>query len=256
MEIIIVDTPAEVAAIAADFIGDHANRGGNIGVATGSTPLATYQELIRRYQAGQVSFRDSSFFALDEYVGLPYEHEQSYHSVIYNEFSNHVDVDPDRVHIPAGMAADLEAACRDYERAIDDAGGIAIQLLGIGTNGHIGFNEPSSSLQSLTRVKTLHPQTVADNARFFDSAEQVPVHVLTQGLGTISRAGQLLLLATGAAKARAIAATVEGPLTAAVPASVLQLHPKATVVIDREAASLLEHADYYEFVYANKPGRG
>ena len=253
MEIIIVDSEAEVANIASDYLAHYANKGANLGVATGSTPLATYRELIRRHRAGDVTFKDCSFFALDEYVGLPIEHEQSYYHVIHNEFSDHVDVDPARVHIPDGLADDIGAACEDYERKIIEAGGIHIQLLGIGTNGHVGFNEPASSFSSLTRIKTLHPQTVLDNARFFDSADDVPYHVVTQGLGTISRAGHLLLLATGTAKAHAIAASIEGPLSVSMPASVLQLHPRATVVIDQAAASELKNKEYYEFTYAHKP---
>lgn len=252
MEIIIVDTPADVANIAANYLGHYANEGANIGVATGSTPLATYRELIRRYEAHEVTFKDCSFFALDEYVGLPTAHEQSYYHVIHNEIADHIDIDPANVHLPNGLAEDIPAACEGYERMIADAGGIDIQLLGIGANGHIGFNEPSSSLSSLTRIKTLHPQTVADNSRFFDSPDDVPHHVLTQGLGTISRAGHLLLLATGSGKAPAVAAAVEGPVSASCPASILQMHPQATIVVDREAASQLKNKEYYEFTYANK----
>lgn len=173
--------------------------------------------------------------------------------MIHNEFSDHVDIDPQRVHIPDGMASDIDAACKAYEQAIVDAGGVDIQLLGIGSNGHIGFNEPSSSLSSVTRLKTLHPQTVKDNSRFFDSPEQVPYQVVTQGLGTISRARHLLLLATGSGKAHAIAAAAEGPITATVPASIIQMHPKATVIVDRAAAAELKNSEYYEFTYAHKP---
>lgn len=252
MEIIIVESDAEVANVASNYLAHYANKGANIGVATGSTPLATYRELIHRYEAGEVTFKDCQFFALDEYVGLPIEHEQSYYHVIHSELSDHVDIDPKNVHLPNGLAEDMAAACADYERKIIDAGGIDIQLLGIGSNGHIGFNEPSSSLSSVTRVKTLHPQTVKDNSRFFDSPEQVPYHVLTQGLGTISRAGHLLLLATGAGKAAAVAAAAEGPVSASVPASILQMHPQATVVVDCAAAANLKNKEYYEFTYAHK----
>lgn len=253
MEIIVCDSPNDVALKAADILQGYANDGATLGVATGSTPLATYQELIRRHKAGEVSFKGCKMFALDEYVGLPIEHEQSYYSVIHNELSDHVDIDPKDVHIPNGLAEDIAAGCADYEQAINDAGGIDVQLLGIGANGHVGFNEPTSSLSSLTRMKTLHPQTVADNARFFDSAEEVPVHVVTQGLGTIQRAGQLLLLATGEQKAFAISQLVEGPLSAACPASVLQIHPHATVIVDEAAASKLNNVDYYKFIQQNKP---
>lgn len=253
MEIIICETPKDVAFRAADVIQEYANQDAVLGVATGSTPLATYQELIRRHRAGEVSFKNTTMFALDEYVGLPIEHDQSYYHVIHSEFSDHVDVDPTNVHIPDGLAEDLAGACADYEQAIVDAGGIDLQLLGVGTNGHVGFNEPSSSLSSLTRQKTLHPQTVHDNARFFDSSEEVPVHVVTQGLGTISRAGHLLLLATGENKANAVANLVEGPLSASCPASILQVHPQATVIVDAAAASQLHNTDYYEFIQKHKP---
>ena len=189
MEIIVCDSPHDVAVQAADILQGYANEGGVLGVATGSTPLLTYQELIRRHKAGEVSFAGCTMFALDEYVGLPIEHEQSYYRVIHDEFSDHVDIDPADVHIPNGLADDVPAACAEYEQAIVDAGGIDVQLLGIGTNGHVGFNEPASSLSSLTRMKTLHPQTVADNARFFNSVDEVPIHVVTQGLALSSAPG-------------------------------------------------------------------
>lgn len=253
MEIIVCDSPHDVAVQAADILQGYANEGGVLGVATGSTPLLTYQELIRRHKAGEVSFAGCTMFALDEYVGLPIEHEQSYYRVIHDEFSDHVDIDPADVHIPNGLADDVPAACAEYEQAIVDAGGIDVQLLGIGTNGHVGFNEPASSLSSLTRMKTLHPQTVADNARFFNSLDEVPIHVVTQGLGTIQRAGQLVLIATGEHKAHAVAQLAEGPLSASCPASVLQIHPHATVIVDEAAASKLHNVDYYKFIQQNKP---
>lgn len=253
MEIFIKESAEDVAKLAADIIGSYANAGKTLGVATGSTPLSTYQELIRRHRAGEVTFKNTRMFALDEYVGLPFENEQSYHHVIHSELSDHVDVPPENVHIPNGMAQDIPAACAEYEQAIEDAGGIDIQLLGIGTDGHIGFNEPSSSLASVTRMKTLHPQTVEDNARFFDSPEEVPYHVITQGLGTILRAGHLLLLATGKNKAEAVHLACEGAVSSSVPASILQLHPRATVIVDRAAASKLVNTRYYEFTDAHRP---
>lgn len=254
MEIVIRPTAAGVAATAAGIIAARVRAGPAVlGLATGSTPLATYGELIRQHREEGLSFAECASFNLDEYVGLPTDHPESYRSVIRRDFTSRVDLGEDAVGAPDGAAADLAAESARYEAAIDAAGGVDVQLLGIGTDGHIGFNEPGSSLRSLTRVKTLAAQTRRDNSRFFASATDVPVHVLTQGLGTISRARHLLLLATGAGKAAAVAAMVEGPLAAFCPASVLQLHPHATVVIDEPAASRLTLANYYRYVLANKP---
>lgn len=250
MDILIRSTPAEVAVEAADILAHYANAGATLGLATGSTPVATYRELIARYERGEVSFARSRAFLLDEYLGLDRHHEQSYYSTIRREFTSHVDVDDAAVHSPAGEAQDATAAASaaaEYEEAIRAAGGVDVQLLGIGANGHVGFNEPSSSLCSRTRVMTLHPQTVRDNARFFDDPADVPRHVLTQGLGTISEACHLLLLATGEHKASAVRAMVEGPLSAHCPASILQLHPRATVIVDEAAAAQLEEREYYRY---------
>ncbi|MBC3185684.1 glucosamine-6-phosphate deaminase [Corynebacterium sp. zg-331] len=253
MEILIRPTPQEVAEQAATIISGYAREGSTLGLSTGSTPLATYRELIRRHREEGLSFAHTQMFLLDEYIGLPYDHPQSYHATIRREFTAQVDVHDDRVHAPAGMAEDLIRATADYERDIEAAGGVDLQLLGVGTNGHIGFNEPGSSLNSLTRIKTLHPQTVADNARFFDSPERVPRQVITQGLGTIQRARHLLLLATGRRKAEAVRRLVEGPLAASCPASILQWHRHATVLVDEEAAALLHDASYYRSVEEHKP---
>lgn len=247
MEVIIRDSAAEVATVAADILGGYFRPGGVIGVATGSTPLATYAEIIARARAGRLKTRGVEFFALDEYVGLGRDHPQSYYQTLRCELIDPLGVEPARLHVPDAAAAER------YEDAIAAAGGIDCQLLGVGKNGHIGFNEPGSSLNSLTRWKTLHPQTVADNSRFFASAEEVPRHVVTQGLGTIQRAGHLLLLATGANKQDAVAGLVEGPLSAACPASILQWHRHATVVVDAAAAAGLRNREYYEFAEANKP---
>ena len=251
MQIIIRETAGEVATAAADVLVDHVRRGATLGLATGSTPVATYKELIRRHRDGDISFAGCRAFLLDEYIGLPPEHEQSYHRTIRREFTDHVDIDDAEVASPDGMAADPYAAADAYEQAIIAAGGIDVQLLGVGTNGHIGFNEPGTALTMPTHVDTLHPQTIADNARFFDSAADVPVHVLTQGLGTIQRAGHLVLLATGRHKAAAVASLAEGPLTTMCPASVLQLHTNVTVIVDEDAASGLKNLEYYRFVEAN-----
>jgi glucosamine-6-phosphate deaminase len=223
-----------------------------LGLATGDSPLPLYHSL-RRAAAAGADLSEVRGFALDEYVGLPPDHPASYHSVIWREVVEPLGLCPDRVQVPDGMADDVPAACAAYEKAIRDSGGIDVQILGIGTDGHIGFNEPSSSLTSRTRIKTLTHQTRRDNARFFGAVEDVPRHCITQGLGTIMEARQLLLLASGEGKADAVAHAVEGPVGAICPASVLQLHEHATVIVDEAAASRLRLADYYRETYANKP---
>lgn len=226
-----------------------------LGLATGSTPLAVYRDLARRVREGSLSLSHARAFLLDEYVGLAADHPERYRTFIARELEAHVDFAPGAVQGPdvSGQGADLLAACGAYEQAIREAGGIDVQLLGIGTDGHIGFNEPGSSLASRTRLKTLTDQTRKDNARFFPSPDDVPRHVVTQGIGTILDARHLVLLAFGEAKAHAVAQAVEGPVTAMVPASALQLHPHATVVVDDPAASRLQLAEYYRETWAHKP---
>ncbi|MDR1212516.1 MAG: glucosamine-6-phosphate deaminase [Propionibacteriaceae bacterium] len=224
-----------------------------IGVATGSSPLKAYAALADLIRSGRLDLGQASAFALDEYVGLPWGHPQSYHEAIRQTVTEPLGLDPARVHVPNGFAGDLAQAARDYEHAIADAGGVDIQILGVGSNGHVGFNEPTSSLSSRTRIKTLTEQTRLDNQRFFESLDQVPRHCLTQGLGTIMDARHVVLVACGAPKARAIRAIVEGPITALWPGSVLQLHRRATIVVDEAAASELELADYYRKMYADLP---
>lgn len=253
MEILIRPTPAEVAVTAADILEGYVRADATLGLATGSTPTPTYRELIRRHREEGLTFRGCRAFLLDEYYGLPREHEQSYYATIRREFTSHVDIDDASVHSPDGTVTDYAAAAAAYEEAIRAAGGVDVQILGVGTNGHVGFNEPSSSLSSRTRLKTLHPQTVTDNARFFGSPEAVPRHVITQGLGTILAARHLLLLATGAGKAAAVRDLVEGPVSAHCPASILQLHRRATVVVDEDAASALANTEYYRFAEQNPP---
>jgi glucosamine-6-phosphate deaminase len=192
-------------------------------------------------------------FALDEYVGIAPGHPESYRSVIAREVVEPLGLDPARIRTPDGSLAGIERAGADYDAAITAAGGIDLQILGIGTDGHIGFNEPGSSFASLTRIKTLTQQTREDNARFFDSIDDVPMHCITQGLGTILRARHLVLLAFGKAKAEAVAGAVEGPVTASLPGSAIQLHPHTTVVVDEAAAARLRFADYYRYTYDNKP---
>ncbi|MBT1665153.1 glucosamine-6-phosphate deaminase [Curtobacterium flaccumfaciens] len=255
MEIIILPTPDEVGRVAAAKIASVVAKKPSavIGLATGSSPQGIYTDLQRRVQAGEISFAEARGFALDEYVGIPLEHPESYAAVIARDVVAPLGFDASRVRVPDGRAADLEFAAKEYDAAISAAGGIDVQILGIGANGHIGFNEPTSSFASRTRIKTLAPSTRDANARFFDSPEQVPTHCMTQGLGTILEARELVLVAQGASKAAAVAAAIEGPLSSFVPGSALQLHEHATVVVDEEAAAGLQLADYYRYTYANKP---
>ncbi len=252
-EVIIVPTAADAGAIVADEIANLIARRPDavLGLATGSTPLPVYEALRSRLDGVDVS--QVRGFALDEYVGIDPAHPESYRSVITKEVVEPLGLDPARIQTPNGALETIAHAGDDYERAIAAAGGIDLQILGIGTSGHIGFNEPGSSFASRTRVKTLIEQTREDNARFFDSVDDVPMHCITQGLGTILDARHLFLLAFGEGKAEAIAGAVEGPVSSALPGSAIQLHPHVTVVIDEAAASRLEHADYYRYAFANKP---
>src|SRR3954452_20711442 len=254
MEVVIRQYEQQCGVTAADIIADAVGSGApTLGLATGSSPLSVYRELIRRHRKDGLSFAEAQAFLLDEYVGLAPTHPQSYAHVIRAEFTNHIDIDSERVHSPDGVAQDIFTAAVAYDELIADAGPVDVQLLGIGVNGHIGFNEPGSSLGSRTRVKTLTEQTRRDNARFFTGIDEVPRHVITQGLGTISSARHLVLIATGAHKAEAVAAAVEGPLTASCPASVLQLHPHVTVVVDEAAATQLDNADFYRYALKHRP---
>ncbi|AEF41890.1 glucosamine-6-phosphate deaminase [Hoyosella subflava] len=243
MEIRIEAHVAHVAVSAADVLESYVRSGPvTLGLATGSTPVPTYRELIRRHREEGLSFARSRAFLLDEYVGLARSHPESYYSVIRSEFVSHVDLADTAVQSPAGQAADPEQEAARYEAAIRSAGGVDVQVLGIGSNGHIGFNEPGEHLDSRTHVGLLAEQTRTDNARFFESIDDVPRRCITQGLGTIREARHLLLIATGAAKADALAAALHGPVTSDCPASVLQLHDHVTVIADKAAASRLQRA--------------
>lgn len=255
MEVVIAPGPA-LARLAADAIEALLRRRPDavLGLATGSSPLAVYDELARRHAEDGLSFARARAFMLDEYVGLPAEHPERYRNVIETEIASRVDFAPGAVQGPDGLAADLVEACAGYERAIADAGGVDVQLLGIGTDGHVAFNEPGSSLASRTRIKTLTRQTREDNARFFGGdVDRVPTHCLTQGLATIMSARHLVLLASGRGKAEAVHQLVEGPVSAMWPATILQHHPHVTVLVDDAAASRLQLADYYRETYAAKP---
>jgi glucosamine-6-phosphate deaminase len=254
VEVVIVPTADEVARVVAGIVTRLVTtRPAVLGLATGTSPLGVYRRLIEEHRAGRVSFAACDVVLLDEYVGLPADHPETYRAVIRREFTDHVDLAPERLHGPDVWTTDLPAACAQYDRLLAGLGGVDLQLLGIGADGHVGFNEPGSSLGSRTRLKTLTKATRADNARFFASAEEVPRHVVTQGLGTISDARHVVLIAVGERKAAPVASAVEGPLTALCPASVIQLHPHTTVVLDEAAAGGLTLADYYREAYAGKP---
>lgn len=252
-EVVILESKAAAGALVADEIVRLIDEVKNpvLGLATGSTPLPVYQALRERLTGHDVSHVRG--FALDEYVGLDAAHPESYRSVITREVIEPLGLDPELIRVPNGDLETIRHAGDDYERDIIEAGGVDIQLLGIGTDGHIGFNEPGSSFASTTRLKTLTEQTREDNARFFDSLDEVPRHCITQGLGTILRARHLVLLAFGESKADAVAAALEGPVSAILPASAVQLHPHVTVVLDEAAASKLALRDYYRYSYDNKP---
>ena len=248
----VIAAPDELARLAAGAIEKllRSRPDAVLGLATGSSPLPIYVELVRLHDDEGLSFARATAFTLDEYVGLPAEHPQRYLNVIEHEFAERVDFATGAVHGPDGLASDLSASYA----AITQAGGVDLQILGIGTDGHVGFNEPGSSLASRTRIKTLTEQTRADNARFFaGDINAVPHHCLTQGLGTIMQARHIVLIATGRAKADAVHQLVEGPVSAMWPASILQHHPQVTVLIDNAAASRLQLGDYFRSTYAAKP---
>ena len=249
-EVVIVSTKEEAGSIAADAIRAlvTATPDAVLGLATGSTPLTTWAAL----GSSGLDLSRVRGFALDEYVGLPAGHPESYRSVITREVVEPLGLTPSLVRVPGDDGGPLSGAGARYEADIEAAGGVDLQILGIGRTGHIGFNEPGSSLASLTRVKTLTRETRADNARYFPSVDDVPTHCITQGLGTILRARHLVLLAFGSAKAAAVAAALEGPVSASTPGSVVQLHPKVTVIVDEAAGAQLVHADYYRYAWDNR----
>ena len=256
MEVVVLERAEDVGRLAADAVEALVRRapGTVLGLATGSSPLPAYRELVARHRAGTGPAYDAvRCVTLDEYVGLPAGHPQSYRETVIRELTDPLGISRERVMSPDPEPEGLPGAGERYEGLIEAAGGVDLQVLGIGGDGHLAFNEPGSSLASRTRLKTLTERTRRDNARFFGSVEEVPRHVLTQGLGTILRARHLLLLAAGTDKAHAVAEAVEGPLSASCPASVLQLHPHATVLLDAGAASRLARRDHYREVFDGKP---
>jgi glucosamine-6-phosphate deaminase len=251
MKVLVLPTADQAASRAAGLVADAiaAKKRPVLGLATGSTMERVYANLIARHRAGDLSFATTTSFNLDEYVGLSPEHPQSYRQTMERLLFSKVDIDQSACHLPRGDAEDPQAEADRYEAAIALAGGIDLQLLGIGHNGHIGFNEPTSSLGARTRIKTLTRSTREANARFFDGPDDVPRYAITMGIATILDARQAVLLAVGASKAQAVARMIEGPIGADCPATALQLHPQATVIVDQDAASDLKMIDYYQEIH-------
>lgn len=255
MEIIIENDASKRASLAADIVVRELLSKENpvLGLATGSSPLPVYDELVRRYENKEISFANVTAFTLDEYVGIDPEHPESYRNVIHNAFTGRVDFKPENVNCPDGNAKDLLAACARYDQAIAALGGTDVQIIGIGSDGHIAFNEPGGSIISRTHPEALTLETRQDNARFFDNKlELVPTHCVTQGIGTIMTSAHPVLVSSTKHKAKAIRDMCEGPVSATCPASILQMHPNVTIIIDEDAASLLERKDYYIHRYATK----
>ena len=256
MEVIIHSTYEQMSRAAAEHVAEvlNAKPDAVLGMATGSTPLGLYQALIRMHRDEGLDFSQVTTFNLDEYVGLPVTHPQSYHYFMHENFFKHVNIPTQNIYIPSGTTSNYRAFCQWYEQRIEECGGIDLQILGIGTDGHIAFNEPTSSLSSRTRLKTLARCTIEDNARFFDKVEDVPIYAITMGVGTILESSEAVLVANGKGKATAIAQAIEGPVTSMITASALQLHPTAKFFIDEDAAASLQMRDYYDWVQAKKPG--
>lgn len=241
MKIIVADTYEEMSRLAADEIAAVMAEKPNcvLGLATGTTPIGLYADLVARHERGELSFADVSSYNLDEYRGLPGTHEQSYRYFMQDNLFDHVDIDVARTHVPDGSNPDAQAACEAYEQAIEEAGGVDIQLLGLGHNGHIGFNEPCDEFPKETHVVQLTESTIQANSRLFDSIDEVPREAYTMGVGTIMRARRILVVANGEGKAQIVRDAFTGPVTPQVPASVLQFHPNVTVIVDKEAGALL-----------------
>lgn len=250
MDIVIEEDGIKRAKIAADVV-ERAIAGKDhpaIGIATGSSPLPLYDELVRRYEAGKLSFANVTGFTLDEYVGLPPGHPEGYRIFIEKNLTNRVDFKPENLYSPDGNAEDILAMCAEYDAKIASHGGVDVQVLGIGSDGHIAFNEPGGSLVSRTHPEALTEATRKDNSRFFDyDISKVPTHCVTQGLGTIMSSHTAIMMVTGENKAKAVRDLIEGPVSARCPGSILQHHPDITVVLDEAAASLLEIRDFYVY---------
>lgn len=254
MEILIQKNAENASALAAKVIARQLRDKPEsvLGLATGRTPQRMYQELIRLHKEEGLSFSRAQSFNLDEYIGLDPAHEQSYRHFMDTELFNQIDIEPGRTRLPLGNAEDPRQECQNYEEAIKAAGGIDLQVLGLGSNGHIGFNEPTGSLNSRTWVKILSENTIKDNSVLFENPEEVPRHCITMGVGTIMEAAKILVLAFGHNKAKAVADMIEGPITAMCPASALQFHRRVIVILDEEAAARLDNVDHYRWIDSHK----
>lgn len=255
MEVIIRPEADAAAQLVARIIAKElrANPHLVLGLATGRTMESVYRVLVRLHREEGLDFSLCHTFNLDEYVGLSSDDPHSYRHYMNEHLFRQVNIDPRDTHLPNGLAPDLDAECRSYENLIAKFGGIDLQLLGLGQAGHIGFNEPLSALRSRTRVKALTPATIGQNAGAFGREDKVPKRAITMGVGTILDARRCVLLATGADKADIVAKAVEGPITAMISATALQLHPRCTVVVDEAASGKLQGAEYYRWIFANEP---
>lgn len=239
MNVVVVEDYEKMSRAAADIIAAHvaARPSCVLGLATGSTPIGLYADLVKDYEAGKISFADVDTYNLDEYRGLAGDHNQSYRYFMNDNLFDHVDIDKARTHVPDGSCPDADEACAAYERGIEEAGGVDIQLLGLGHNGHIGFNEPCDEFPKETHCVQLTESTIQANSRLFDSIDEVPREAYTMGIGTIMKAKQILVVANGEDKADIVARAFFGPVTPQVPASILQFHPNVTVIVDAAAGS-------------------
>lgn len=255
MEVIIQPNELAAASLVARIIAADLRRNPKLvlGLATGRTMELVYSHLARMHREEGLDFSRCTTFNLDEYVGLSPEDPNSYHYYMHEHLFRHLNIDRSRTHLPNGAAPDLDAECRQYETLIQKAGGIDLQLLGIGRAGHIAFNEPLSSLQSRTRIKALTPATLEQNGKMFGGADKVPPRALTMGVGTILESRRSVLLALGKEKADVIAKAVEGPVTSMITATALQMHPRCAIVVDEAAASRLTLQDYYRWIFSHEP---
>lgn len=255
MEVIIRPTAESAAMLTAKLIADAVREKPNItlGLATGRTMEKLYGMLGCMHKNEGLDFSLCKTFNLDEYVGIKPTDPNSYRSYMNKHLFSHVNIDIRNTHLPNGYAADLDIECMEYEEKIDECGGVDLQLLGIGRSGHIGFNEPLSSLASRTRAKALTPTTFAQNSPLFDNPNDMPKRALTMGVGTILEAKRILMLVTGEEKAEILAKAVEGPVTSMVSGSAIQLHPHCTVIVDEDAGKLLTEKAYYRWIFDNEP---
>ncbi len=255
MQVIIQPTTMDAVNLVACIISERLRQKPHLvlGLATGRTMVPLYQRLIEMHQKEDLDFSLAVTFNLDEYIGIPPEHPGSYHYFMYNTFFRHINIDLRNTHIPNGMAEDIAKECKEYEEKIKDFGGIDLQLLSIGESGHIGFNEPLSSMFSRTREKALSPKTIEQNKHLFSNPDEMPKRAITMGVGTILEAHECLVLVTGKHKSKILARAVEGPFTAMISATALQLHPNCTFVADEDAGSELEQREYYQWIFENEP---